>query len=393
MLTCSKNMNILILSSFPISKYRGGVQTASIILAKAFKKMGHKVVFFSLELSDQATVEGIEHYCLSDDFAGKLLEHHTADFSELKARLAIDIVINQTGFNLLTNKLLRDAKSTERIYTVHHNCLKCLIKQYHNIYSTTLSAKPYGKLLDNPLGWSLLKLVAKKRMRTRIIDTLASSDGLVLLSPTYIEELSYFNIPANTSTVFSIPNALPFEVNSQGQKKDKRVLFVGRLDVIQKRVDRLFAIWKNLSEVFQDWHFDIIGDGDERKNLEQKFQDANVQRVYFHGFCDPRPFLEKGSLLLMVSDFEGLPMVLLEACAYGVVPVVYNSFSSASMILDKGKNGLLIPAFDESLFLKKTSKLISDDKEREKLSSSGIEYMANFSPLCIAKEWEKVWQT
>ena len=47
----------------------------------------------------------------------------------------------------------------------------------------------------------------------------------------------------------------------------------------------------------------------------------------------------------MTSIYEGFPMTLLECQSFGVVPLLYNSFSAAVDIIDDGINGYLISPY------------------------------------------------
>lgn len=56
----------------------------------------------------------------------------------------------------------------------------------------------------------------------------------------------------------------------------------------------------------------------------------------------------------MTSIYEGFPMTLLECQSFGVVPLLYNSFSAAVDIIDDGINGYLISPYKKKNTLKAT---------------------------------------
>jgi glycosyltransferase involved in cell wall biosynthesis len=89
----------------------------------------------------------------------------------------------------------------------------------------------------------------------------------------------------------------------------------------------------------------VIGDGEERAKLESRVAAAGLQgRIGFTGRLDPddvaRELLQAQAVILM-SDYEGLPVALLEAMSAGVVPVVRNIRSGIPELVRDGITGCL----------------------------------------------------
>src|SRR5208282_3559568 len=107
-----------------------------------------------------------------------------------------------------------------------------------------------------------------------------------------------------------------------------RMLYVGRLERQQKRVQDLPAVLAAIARRGIPFRFSIVGDGAERGALEESFRTAGLaDRVAFHGFLPPeqvrRAYLEH-DVILSVSDYETGPMTVLEAMEAGCVPVATN---------------------------------------------------------------------
>jgi len=90
----------------------------------------------------------------------------------------------------------------------------------------------------------------------------------------------------------------------------------------------------------------MIGDGPERAKCERVVGDAGLlDRIRFVGRVPPE---EVGGLLsqvhacLLMSDFEGLPLALLESMARGVVPVVRRIDSGIPELVLHEQTGLLV---------------------------------------------------
>jgi glycosyltransferase involved in cell wall biosynthesis len=90
----------------------------------------------------------------------------------------------------------------------------------------------------------------------------------------------------------------------------------------------------------------VIGDGYSRAACEQQVQQAGLaERIRFTGrlpFADLQRILLESQAILLMSDFEGLPVALLEAMAAGLVPVVRNIASGIPEVVHQGHTGLLV---------------------------------------------------
>ena len=173
--------------------------------------------------------------------------------------------------------------------------------------------------------------------------------------------------------------------------KRKEIIYVGRIDYTQKRVYRVIETWSQLEYLYPDWCLTIIGDGPERGNLEQMADDLELQRVKFEGFQPPKAYYERASLLVLASEFEGFPLVLAEAMSFGVVPIVYASFSSVYDIIEDGRDGVIIEknadGFNAALMAEKTRTLLDDDVKMDKMSHAAIEKSKNYSVNKIYRQW------
>ena len=98
---------------------------------------------------------------------------------------------------------------------------------------------------------------------------------------------------------------------------------VGRLSY-EKGNDRLLEACKMLKADGYDFMLWIIGEGQERKNLERMIQDYDLeQQVKLWGFqTNPYPFMRVSDFVVIPSRFEGLSTVATEALILGKTVVV-----------------------------------------------------------------------
>jgi glycosyltransferase involved in cell wall biosynthesis len=92
----------------------------------------------------------------------------------------------------------------------------------------------------------------------------------------------------------------------------------------------------------------ILGEGALRENLERQASELGVgDCVIMPGFrLDPTPFYRSADLFVLSSDFEGYPLVLMEAMQCGLSIVSTDCLSGPSEILNGGEFGWLTPCGD-----------------------------------------------
>lgn len=128
-----------------------------------------------------------------------------------------------------------------------------------------------------------------------------------------------------------------------------RILYLGRIANEQKRVHLFPQILAALEKSGVPFHWTIAGDGPDRAELEPRLQCAKPrQRVEFAGavaYSEISRLLDAHDIFLLASDFEGLPLSLLEAMGHGLVPVVSALESGVCEVVD-ATNGILVPVND-----------------------------------------------
>ncbi len=139
-----------------------------------------------------------------------------------------------------------------------------------------------------------------------------------------------------------VPQHPPGNVRTEGPL---RILFLGRLWHEQKRVRFFPVIFDRLKASGIPFHWTVAGEGPEKEFLEQTMRGTATQTASFPGkflYGDVPRLLAEHDIFLLASDYEGLPLSLLEAMGQGLVPVVSDLPSGIPDVVD-ATTGKLVP--------------------------------------------------
>ena len=375
----------------------GGIEVVAATLASTFVRHGHHVVIATFSTPNALTVsrtdDRVKIYTIGDYVCSA---KNVATLRNILQKHHIQVVINQWGLPLVPCQTMNKAKKGLDIKT---------IAVYHNQIDTNARIKDVEIALDrcsNLLKRCLLnvkkavfKLVTSKSM----VYVYHHTDLYQVLSPSYVPLFSKFTgikhpdhlmVQTNPVTLDSSDFEYSFE------KKQKEIIYLGRIDYNQKRVYRVIDTWAKLEAKFPDWRLTIVGDGVERKNVEKQVAEYGLKRVSFEGFKQPKPYYERASILLLTSEYEGFPLVLAESMSFGVIPVVYDSYSAVRDIISDGKDGIVIPYHKNGYRAEEAASLLSDimedDGKRNALALAAIEKSKHYSVEKIYEEWMRTFK-
>lgn len=328
-------MNILLVNSAAPELWGGG-EKWFVEAAKWFNEKGHRTEIVARpdsQLMARARQNGVE--CIASKFGGDF-----DPMAMLRARETIracrsDVVL--TNFN----------KESWQ-FGVAANTLKIPVIARHGF--TLWSKKLHHKLLA-------------KRVLTKLIVNAGSIRD-------YYETLGIEpkDICVITNGVMQVEQRHGDLRRRLGISQDVLLLAAGGRLESQKRFDRLLFIAATLKQT-QDFKLAIFGTGPHKQALQAQASKLGVQdSVTFMGFVPEfANIIGDADLLLLTSDGEGTPNVVLEAMAAGV-PVLGFNVGAMESVLEGELSEFLIPAGEESAFQHKLSTLLAD---REALKKRG----------------------
>lgn len=166
-------------------------------------------------------------------------------------------------------------------------------------------------------------------------------------------------------------------------KNDKMVLFTGRLTE-HKGVEYLIKAAKKIKAEIV-----ILGDGPERKYLENMIKKNKLENVHMLGYFSQRlekinDFYNRADVYVAPSVWnEPLGLVILEAMA-NKTPVVVSRKGGVTTLVKDGYNGFLIRPRSPQLIAEKVNLLLQNDKLRQKMGEKAYKTVINrFS-------WDKI---
>lgn len=172
-------------------------------------------------------------------------------------------------------------------------------------------------------------------------------------------------------------------------ERERRIINCCRL-VPQKNIDLLIDAFSDIADDFPDISLEIMGEGPERARLEQKIRDMHLDgRISMPGFVENvYERMQKSSLFVSSSNYEGISNSMLEAIALGVPTVCTDCpAGGARQTIRDGINGLLVPTGDRAALAEAMRRVLSDGVLAEKLSQNGCLLREELSADVIAAKW------
>lgn len=141
-----------------------------------------------------------------------------------------------------------------------------------------------------------------------------------------------------------------------------------------------------------DLHLDVYGDGETRLQVEQQIQSSSAQDyVTLHGYSTTAlENTKSASFILITSETEGTPLVLLEGMAAGCIPITFDIPYGPSDIIRDRVNGFLIPDGDTASMAAAITELQTMPAEKvTAMRRAAIESVQSFNDAAVLRLWEK----
>ena len=172
--------------------------------------------------------------------------------------------------------------------------------------------------------------------------------------------------------------------------REKMILSVGRL-INTKHYDRLINIFAKIND--PEWKLYIVGGDALKLNNSEKYkiqiEAAGLQdRVILTGMQkNVDKYLNMASIFAFPSSSEGFPNVIGEAMAAGIPIVSYDCMAGPSDMVENGKNGYLIPVFDDELMKFRLQELMNNEQLRIDMGKNAQKSIQKFDKDAICQKF------
>jgi len=215
-------------------------------------------------------------------------------------------------------------------------------------------------------------------------------NSIAVVSSYLKQSISSLN-PLFSDTVSVVYNTTVFAneiVESREDIKTNKkltMIYTGRLVQYQKRVLDFIDIVKELDKTGIDYQLTLAGQDTTGGEIEGKLKEVlsehiTDKRVILAGrLTRDKLFdeLRKHDIFLLISDFEGMPLSLVEGMSQGCVPVVSDMKSGTKELVIDKKTGYVLTTRDYSKWVELLVELHQYRQKLYELSKSAISHIAN----------------
>ena len=336
----------------------GGVERVVSILAPILVEKGYRVVVITdqepsdtdFEFPESVTRVTIQNWLhpTHRDITGRL-----ADWKRILETYQIDVVLYQAW---VSHMLLWDM-----MYLKAHNVP--VVVHCHNVFSFCM-ATASNQFVESHY-------------------TLPLADALVTLS---IADQTYYS--AYHDNVYYIPNPVSESLKQANptEGSEPSIVWVGR-NSYEKQPEYVFPIMRYVVNQIPEAKLYMVGDFTDKhwNNMAREYGVEN--NIVFCGQThNVGQYYHRASVFLSTSQFEGFPMVLLEAQAHGLPSVI---FDMPNLMAAKPGNGVTSVMTNDSFSAAyEIVKLLSDKelwRQQSELARKYFRYMADYD---IGKDWK-----
>jgi len=226
-------------------------------------------------------------------------------------------------------------------------------------------------------------------------DFVVGSDGNCLSDLVCVSEFLYQSA-ASTADIATAVHLIPYGVPIPPQTtsvstETLRLIYVGRLVEEQKQI---LSVTRALCRVVREvdgTEAIIYGNGPDRERVRRCLQEENVgERVRLGGQIDNadiQKVMLDASVLVLLSDYEGLPIALLEGMACGLIPVCLRIRSGVGQLIEQGRTGFLVDDRGDE-FVATMRAIAANPELRSRVSCAARErIVAEYSAEANASRW------
>ena len=195
-------------------------------------------------------------------------------------------------------------------------------------------------------------------------------------------KVTVVNNPLDKESIFK---ELEQRGSAKSLPKDKiNIVATGMLRK-QKGFEQLLEVMPLLDEKY---HLSIVGEGSERKVLEEKIERLDIaNRVTLLGLQkNPYIYMEEADIVVLSSLYEGFPNVILEANVCGKFVVAFACPGVSEEIIIENLNGVLVEDKNVGAFAEAIEKYANVKHDKEKI----IETVERYALASVVESYKEI---
>jgi len=341
--------------------WAGGAEKYLYEISRRLVKRGHKVTWFVSSwdgLNGREVSDGIEIIRKGGRFSVYI--HAFLTYIRELRRRGFDVVVDDiNGVPFFTPLFV----GKKKVAIIHHLVKRIFFKEL-----------PWYLAI---IGWLSERLIPIAYGKTKFVTVSESSKN----------EIEEFGI----EDVEVVYNGVDMALSENLDKNSKpSIIFLGRLKNY-KRIAHLIKAYKIVSKRVPEAELWIVGDGDDRNELEKLAKEMEIKADFF-GYVDEATkakLLRESWVFVNTSEKEGWCVTVVEANACGTPCIGYDVPGLRDSIVD-AETGFLVENGNIEELACMICMVLNDERLRERLSRNALEYAKKFSWDESAEMFEKI---
>jgi 1,2-diacylglycerol 3-alpha-glucosyltransferase len=351
-----------------------GVATSVLLLKDNLERLGHQVYVFTTTDPKAASKETNVYRVPSIPFVserrvGMFYNHRLA---KLIRGMGLDLIHTHTEFSLgIFGREMAKKLNIPFLHTYH-----TIYEDYTHYIVKSAALEPIAKMAARKISINFCNSADEVIVPTGKVKELLLSYEVkqnISIIPTGIELGKFSKYNYDCGRIQNLRTALGIEA------EDKCLLYVGRISKEKNLAEILIAMKSYLKDK-EDVKFVLIGDGPEKRNLEDMAKKLGIYRQII--FAGERPwdeigmYYQIGDIFISASQSETQGITYIEALASGL-PVVAKADKCLEGVVQNNVNGYTFHDGEE--FLQSLDSILYNDLLKEQLSLGAIKSTKKFS--------------
>lgn len=185
-------------------------------------------------------------------------------------------------------------------------------------------------------------------------------------------------------------NRFDFLKNEERQR-DFQFINVGRQDT-NKNQELIIKAFREVEKQYKNIKLVLVGDGEKNSFLKSLSEEFGLEeKITFTGIVeDPENYLKRSDVYIQSSNYEGLPLAVLEAMASGLAIISTDVGGLKDIVSD---NGMLIEVNNVKALSRAMELLINDESILNQMKTNSKKNILKFDSSIMASKYSKIYDS